>query len=344
MVIAMLGIVACLALSACGNSSEGSGTTQYDENGVAAVVNGVEIPESDVNAYIDSFRSTDPDLSSDEGWNDYLAQQGYTQDSYRQYVVIESLIKDELVRQAAEAQGITVDENYIADEIAQQKAAYPDEASWQQALAAIGCTENQYRSLLEYSYLVGKLEVIQGLMATPTTEQIQQYCDEHAADYASKRSSEIVFAADDKDTAQAVLDGLRSSTDLQTDFAAAVQTYSIDQGSKTKGGDIGWYTFITGDMGDYETVLDGLQVGQVGGLAQSGYGYHVIMCTDDFEVPAGTSTVDVSTIPTEIYDKMVADLTQEQTDEALANYLDGLRSSADVTIYGTEDPSKDANS
>ncbi|MBU0501731.1 MAG: peptidylprolyl isomerase, partial [Candidatus Margulisbacteria bacterium] len=62
-------------------------------------------------------------------------------------------------------------------------------------------------------------------------------------------------------------------------FAALAEQYSTDPGSKNKGGDLGY--FSTGMMvAPFEKAAFALKVGEMSGVVQSSFGYHLITITD----------------------------------------------------------------
>lgn len=114
--------------------------------GVAATVNGVEIGEKAVNDYIDNFRQTNS-LTDDAAWGSYMGQNGYTPESLRQ-VVVDSFVEQEVVRQAAEENGIEVTDEDIEKALEQAKESAGNESSWRIMLKYSGMTEDQYRDSL----------------------------------------------------------------------------------------------------------------------------------------------------------------------------------------------------
>ena len=324
------GTIAVLSLSACTHESASAENTS-DDTSIAATVNGVDIRSSEVDEYIDSFRSTSDVLSSDEGWQNYLKDHDYTDETYRKDVALESLISRTLVQQAAEKAGIEVDEDYIDSEIDALKSRYETDEAWTSALSSCGYTEDSYRQQLGYSYIAQRFK--ETIDVPPATqEQIQDYCNEHAKEYVGKRYSQILFGYDEEDLAVEVHDDLVSSDNRKNDFIRYVQEYSEDSSSKVRDGDVGWSSLV--DCPVYcSSALDSLAVGDVSDSIQTSYGYLLIYCTDEFMVPEGDNPVDITGIPTDIYDALMNSLEEDLRDTAFDKYVQNLRDSADVVIY-----------
>ncbi len=205
---------------------------------------------------------------------------------------------------------------------------YSSEKAWKAALEEKGITEAEYRDEIEYQLLH------QGVLATfaaeVSDEDVLAYAQENAADLygGAKRSSHILFDADDEETAQSVLDQINEGT---LDFAEAAEEYSTDS-SSVDGGDVGWDA-LTQFVDEYQDALDELSVGEVSGLVTSEYGIHIIMCTDEFDVP--DEITDTSDWPSEIIDDITSTLETENSDaqtEAYDAWLDECREQADIVI------------
>ena len=111
----------------------------------------------------------------------------------------------------------------------------------------------------------------------PSDEDVLSYAQTYISSFdGAKRSSHILFDADDTETAQSVLDQINAGT---LDFAEAAKTYSKDS-SAQNGGDVGWDK-LNSFVSEYTAGLADLSKGQVSGLVTSSYGIHIIKCTDE---------------------------------------------------------------
>ncbi|MBQ6453072.1 MAG: SurA N-terminal domain-containing protein [Coriobacteriales bacterium] len=302
---------------------------------VAATVNGVEIPESRVQSYIERFRARSANLKSQEGWEAWLAESGYTEQSYRLHV-IDSLVQDELIRQAAKDCGIKIDPKEIDTQIEATKANYDNDENWQRVLAAAGYTETEYRSAVELTALSRELKETQVVKPRASSDQVQAYFNAHASQYEGKRSSCILYNRADEEMARETLATLQQSQNLSVDFAAAAQEQSADVSTAKNGGDMGWDCLTTLPV-EYQNPLDKLKVGELcSEPVQTDFGYYLILCTSEFTSVKDAGDVVVEAVPPEISTVLMNSLDTELYTQAFDAYLLDLRAQADVVIYNSD--------
>ena len=152
--------LAAFALAGCASQPQPQQSTEPElpaidvtdtSAGVAATVNGVEIGEKAVDTYIDNFRQTNK-LTDDESWGAYMGQNEYTPESLRQ-LVVESFVEQEVVRQAAEENGVEVTDEDVESALEQAKESAGNQSSWRIILKQSGLTEGQYRDNLRQQLL-----------------------------------------------------------------------------------------------------------------------------------------------------------------------------------------------
>ncbi len=118
-----------------------------------------------------------------------------------------------------------------------------------------------------------------------TDEEIKQYYEEHQADFGTqeqRQASHILITVPkqgsdaEKQAARAKAeDVLHQVKQSPAKFAELAKQYSQDPGSAANGGDLG--LFGRGAMvKPFEDAVFGLKVGEVSGLVQTDYGYHII--------------------------------------------------------------------
>lgn len=312
---------ACMCgIAACSSNESASGLT----GGVAATVNGTEIAEDDVTTVIENLRAS-YSLEDQDAWGNYLASMGTTPDEIRSNV-IDSFVEQELQKQGAEERGVAVEDSEIDTYVNYIKANYDNDEKWQQALQQAGFDdEAAYRENIKES-LLGNALIESFTADDPTDDEIVEYASTAVTFDVAKRSSHILFDVNDQETAQSVLDQINAGT---LDFAEAAKEYSTDTGSAENGGDVGWDQ-LTSFVEEYQTALDGLAVGQVSGLVESDYGWHIIKCTDEFTSPEEITSIDQ--LPQEFVDAYRDAVKQQKQQEAYQAWYDEYKAAADIVI------------
>ncbi len=317
-------VAACVTgLSAC-TAEEEEEATGYT-GGVAATVNGVEIAEDDITKEIELIRSS-YSVDTEETWAEWLITYGYTAEEVREQI-IETYIQYELIRQGAAEAGVTVEESEIDSYVDTMKAYYDSDEDWEQALSDAGTTEEEYRENLELQLLYNGLYETFASDEEPAEEDVISYANTYISYYdGAKRSSHILFSADDEETAQSVLDQINSG---ELDFVDAVQEYSTDTSSAEEDGDVGWDA-LTSFVDEYQDALDELEVGQVSGLVTSDYGIHIIMCTDVFTAPEEVTSLDQ--LPDEFVEEFEEYALESDQSEAYSAWYEEYEEAADIVI------------
>lgn len=317
-----LGLVACSG----GSGSDASGVDINDvSGGVAATVNGTELGEKAITAYIDKFRSSNG-LTEDSDWAQWMVDNGLDAAAVREEV-IDYYVSQELIRQAAEENGVVVDDAQVEEQISTMRGYYSSDEEWNNALQAVGVTEDQYRDMIKLNLTESGLKDKVATATEPTEEELLQYAQMYASAYdGAKKSSHILFASDDQATAQEVLDRIDAG---ELDFAEAAEQYSTDEGSKADGGNVGWDK-LTSFVDEYQTALDGLEKDQVSGLVTTNYGIHIIKCTDVFTAPEEVTSMDQ--VPAEFSDSIKQSIESSSKSQAYSDWYASYKEGAEIVI------------
>ena len=260
-----------------------------------------------------------------------LSMYGMTPESFRENI-IDMFVNRELVLLAAQEKGMSIDSATIDEYVNQMKSNYSDDTAWQTALTNAGLTEEKYRENIEYALLNKQLSGSFAVSDDPTDEQVFAVAQDNLKYFEkAKRSSHILFDASDEETAKEVLEKINNGT---LDFADAASQYSKDTSSAVNGGDVGW-DLLTSFVSEYQTALDGLELGQVSELVKSQFGYHIIKCTE--VMPAADSVKSLLDLPEafQTYFKQLATTTSSSstsTSTAFSVWLNGYRTTVDVKI------------
>jgi peptidyl-prolyl cis-trans isomerase C len=133
-----------------------------------------------------------------------------------------------------------------------------------------------------------------------------------------------------KEKAESILERLKKGED----FAELATAYSEDPGSAKKGGDLGY--FQKGKMvKPFEEAAFSLKPGQLSGIVETRFGYHIIKVEDYKE--SGTKTFD------EVKDSIKAELQNELAKVKATEFIDKTVKDAGMEIYSdkiTGEPEK----
>ncbi len=133
-------------------------------------------------------------------------------------------------------------------------------------------------------YVVFSAESVQS-QATASPEEIKQYYEEHKADYSApeQRHAEHILIAlpakasdAEKQAARAKAESiLKQVQQAPGKFSDLAKQYSDDPGSRSKGGDLGF--FGRGMMlKPFEDAVFSLKPGEISGIVQTDFGFHII--------------------------------------------------------------------
>ena len=188
----------------------------------------------------------------------------------------------------ADTNGVTVPEASPAAEIAKLKSRFPDESSFEQALSSQGMTIDSLKQEIKKEMILSfAVEHYMKTVPDPTTESMETYYKDHAADYGSGESvtaSHILVGITPEDTGtekeakQDKAEDLRKQLVDGSDFAALAKEHSSCP-SGQRGGDLG--TFERGQMVPaFESAAFALKPGEISEVVETQFGYHVIRVSE----------------------------------------------------------------
>ncbi len=222
---------------------KGDGTAVATVNGVAIKLSEYERTATQVR---DSFVAEGLDPNSAAG----KVQLSQIYDE-----ILDTLIAQELVRQGAKAQNITVTDGDVKAEMDRIVVQQGGEDKLQAALATQGMTRDDLLTLIRDRLLAAKLADALTKDMKATGEQV------HAR--------HILVQTEDE--AKKVIDRIKAGED----FGAVAKELSQDPGGKTNGGDLGW--IARGQtVASFEDAAFALALKTLSAPVKSQFGYHVI--------------------------------------------------------------------
>lgn len=294
--------------------------------GVAATVNGTEISEDTITQYINDMRSSNG-LTDDDSWGKYLSTYGETPESVRSDVV-DYYVKQELEKQYASKNNISVSDDEVNSAINSMKSNYSNDEAWQSALSSAGLTEEKYKENVTSALLEKKVSdaVTKGKI-TPSKKKVLSTIKTYKTYFSGmKKSSQILFSSKDKKKAKQVLADIKAG---KISFEDAAKKYSTDSASAKDGGNVGWdklNSFVT----EYTSALDKLKKGQVSGLVTSDYGIHIIKCTDVWTAPKSLTSLDQ--VPNALTKYITNYLKSNNESTKFQEWYDDYKSQQDIKV------------
>ncbi|HET6351488.1 MAG TPA: SurA N-terminal domain-containing protein [Coriobacteriia bacterium] len=297
------GLVAVLAFSVVGCS---------DKN-VAARVNGDEITIDELNKQVDQLKKQYPQMFDGADGEGRLLD-------FKQRL-LDNLINQKLVTQAAEEKGIKVTDADVSKQVDQLKTGFTDTKQFEAALKSAGYTVETLKVQVKDQLVTQKLIESLASEGSASQAEIQQYYDKNKAQFyqkAAKRPSHILFKPEDKTNAEKVLNELKEGAE----FSVEAKKYSTDTATAAKGGDLGWPS--TPYVTEFQTALDKLKVGETSDLVKTPYGWHIIKVTDERKAKQQTLA--------EVKDQIKQILVQQRRADAYQQFIDKLRKKAKIEI------------
>ena len=208
--------------------------------------------------------------------------------------VLKGMIDVEAVCEEAKKDGLTPSEEEIDkafDEL--NKNLYANE-NYNKILEDLKISDTCIKSQVEKTLTIQKYTENFDKNLKISDEEMKKYYEEHKADYYKdevKASHILISTVDDngkelseakkkeaKKKAEEVLKKAKSGEE----FSELAKEYSDDPGSAANGGDLGYFT--KGQMVQpFEEAAFSLKSGEISGLVESEYGYHIIKVYDKID-------------------------------------------------------------
>lgn len=232
-------------------SSQGPAPTPTSDRPLAARVNGQPLYlvdyERQVARYEAALLSSGVDLSTEEGQARLLQLRRD---------VLEGMIQQVLVEQAAAAEGITVSDEEVNAALDQLIEEVGGEAAFQAQLDLNGLTRE---------------EVFEEQRATMLYQKVFEWVTASVPETAEQVHARHILV-DTREEAEQLLAQLQAGAD----FAELARTYSQDESTRETGGDLGWFPRGILLAPEVEEAAFSLQAGQFSAVVESPFGFHIV--------------------------------------------------------------------
>ncbi len=239
-----------------------------------------------------------------------------------------------IIRATAKKQGIVCSASDIDEKIKEISKQFPSEEQFKKMIAAQGMTDkllrNNIRDKILFDQLVDK-NVEKD--SPPTDDEIKEFYDKNPKFFQEQeqvRASHILLMTkkeappEEKDKIKKKLEGIVDDIKAEKiTFEDAAKQYSDDKGSGQQGGDLNYFT--RGRMvPPFEKAAFETPVGEMSGIVESQFGYHVIKVVDHKEG---------RTVPLEEAKEKISTYLSDQSHAKSINlYLKMLRETTEVEV------------
>jgi peptidyl-prolyl cis-trans isomerase C len=260
--------------------------------------------------------------------------------------VLDNLIVERLLDEQVATAGIKITDAEVLAEIAKTGAQQKPPMTVEQFKTAVEAQGSNFEDAKnDFARGMGYMKLMEPTLSEAvkvSDEEAKQYYDSHLTNFAIPeqiRASHILAKtqSDDPNTdpnqakaaAKEKIEKLYKHVKDGGDFAVIARENSEDSGSASKGGDLGF--FSRGQMvSPFEQAAFAMKVGDISGIVESQFGYHIIKVTDHKD--AGTTPFE------EVKAQIVEGLAKQKRQAAIRQYVQALKEKAKIEYAPGEGP------
>lgn len=247
--------------------------------------------------------------------------------------ILENLIDAEVLYQQSQKEGVKVDDQAINKQFETIKKRFPDEAAYKKALEGMDVSEKEIRAQIQRGLAINQLldtNVRQKI--TVTEEESKKFYNNNPNLFKQpeqvKASHILIKVAPDAEESKKIqarkkIETVQKKVRQGEDFSLLAKANS-EGPTAQRDGDLGY--FNRGRMAKpFEDAAFALNVGEVSGIVETQFGYHLIKVTD--KKPART-------IPyKEVQLRLEQHLKKEKEKTEIQGYIENLKKSAKIKRF-----------
>lgn len=255
-----------LVLTAC-SGNKGA------KDGVAATVDGVDIPQKTFDLYYGIQRQQIVAQIGEEGFKQPMDKLERSYGELLRENILNSLISNQVILNAAKDEDLGDIDGKVDEQVKMEKEMSGEDI-FNENLAAIGLTEEEYKNVLKDNAIVNEYRNKKMEGYEVSQEDKEKYFEENKESFYQRSARHILVETEDE--ANKVLQRLKDGED----FAELAKELSQDPGSAAQGGDLGY--FAQGTMvAEFDNFVFENNVGDLSDPIKSDFGYHIIEITGE---------------------------------------------------------------
>lgn len=276
-----------LCISSVGCSSKLNSTD------VVATVNGNDITVKQFQSTLALYKQSLESMYGSTIWDTEVEEGVKYKDKFKD-IMLDQMIDIEAVCEQARKEKLVPTKEEVDKAFNDLKKNIDADKEYKNELKEMGIDDTYLRNQQEQDLIIQKYKENFDKNVKITDEEMKKYYDEHKKDYYKdevKASHILISTVDDngkplseakkkeaKKKAEEVLKKAKSGEE----FSELAKEYSDDPGSAANGGDLGYFT--KGQMVQpFEEAAFSLKPGEISGLVESEYGYHIIKVYDKID-------------------------------------------------------------
>lgn len=309
----MVLVFSMLAISIMLTGCTSNNAAKATDNIVVAKAAGQEIKKSYYDDMFNIFKAQQEQNYGPEIWEREVDGKKYI--DFAKEELLNSLIDETILLKKAADLGVIASQEQVNEEIEYIKQMFESDKEYKDYLAAQGITEDYVINNVRKRMIINNL-------INEVTKSMDVPEDELRAAYNSMKSSFISVKAshilmENQDEAKKILERAKAGED----FNKLAAEFSTDPSAKVNSGDLGY--FSTGDMvPEFEEAAFSLEPGQISGLVQSSYGFHIIKVEDKKVLSFDEAKPQIK-----------EELLSNKKNEYFTSYFEKLKSKAEVIKY-----------
>ena len=248
--------------------------------------------------------------------------------------VLEDMVNGELMYLAVEAEGLAPADAEVDAALDSQKERFGGAAAFETALEQQGLTIDEVKLDLKKELGIQKLVERDFIPQITVTEaEKKAFYDENQASMQEPvqfKAAHILISVDESATPEQKAElkkkaeSIRNMLEMGQDFAELAAKNSGDPGSKNNGGELGWMPEGQ-TVPPFEAAMKSLEPGELSGLVETRYGYHIIKLQDR----RGAGAIPYE----EVEERIEQFLKQRGLQERLQQELELLRAAATIEVF-----------